>query len=397
MSGSLTEVSTLLPRLRAAQDRMVADVRALVGCESPSDDLAATSACLDVVAELTRERIADADARVTEHVIDGRRHLVWAFGGPTQVLLVGHCDTVWPLGTLDRWPFAVQGDRATGPGIFDMKAGLVQMIHALAALDDRTGVTMVVTSDEELGSATSRELIEREAAGARAAIVLEASAGGAVKTARKGASLYRLEVTGRAAHAGLEPEAGVNATVEAAHQILAIAALGDAAAGTTVIPTATRSGRTTNTVPDSASIAVDARATDRAEQRRVDEALRALTPVVAGAGLTLHGGINRPPLDRESSAGLFATAVRLATRLGLDPLRGVSVGGASDGNFTAGVGTPTIDGFGAVGDHAHAEGEWASVSAMSERAALLAALIDAVRYGDETRPAPDAPPGKDPS
>lgn len=366
----------LLTRLRAQRPRIVDDVAAMVNCESPSDDIPATAACLELVAELARELTATQAEQV---VIAGRPHLVWRGGGPTRVLLVGHCDTVWPIGTLARWPLAIDGDRATGPGIFDMKAGLAQLFHALAALEDRTGVTVLVTTDEEIGSPTSRELIEAEATGAAAAFVLEASADGAIKTGRKGVSLYELGIHGRAAHAGLEPAAGINATVEVAHQVLAIDALGDMATGTTVTPTVLRSGRTGNTVPDLATVAVDVRAETASEQRRVDAALRGLTPVLPGARLVLDGGVNRPPLDPTASGELFSLAVELAAEMGLPPLRAVTVGGASDGNFTAGVGTPTLDGLGAVGDHAHAEGEWVSVSAMPDRAALLAALIDRVR------------------
>jgi glutamate carboxypeptidase len=246
-------------------------------------------------------------------------------------------------------------------------------------LDELTGVTVLVTSDEELGSPSSRQLIEDTARGARAAFVLEASAGGALKTVRKGTSIYRVLLQGKASHAGLEPEAGVNTTVEAAHQVLAINALGDARQGTTVTPTVLRSGRTTNTVPDAAELAVDVRATSTAEQQRVDAAMAALTPALPRAALVVEGGINRPPLDAAASAEQFALANRLSVRLGLPALESVAVGGASDGNFTAGVGVPTLDGLGAVGDHAHAEGEWASVSAMPDRAALLAALVHAVQ------------------
>jgi glutamate carboxypeptidase len=316
-------------------------------------------------------------------VVQGRQHLVWRFGGGTRVLLVGHFDTVWPMGTLARWPFTVSGDRATGPGIFDMKAGLVQMFHALSVLDDLSGVTVVLTSDEELGSPTSRGLIEDEARGALAALVLEASVGGALKTVRKGASMYRVRLQGKASHAGLDPGAGINATVEAAHQVLAINALGNPEVGTTVTPTVLHSGRTLNTVPDAAEISVDVRAASEVEQNRVDEAIRSLPVVLGGSLLAVEGGVNRPPLQASASAELFALAVGLAARIGLPALESAAVGGASDGNFTAGVGTPTLDGLGAVGDHAHAEGEWASVSAMPERAALLAALIDAVRSGVE--------------
>lgn len=357
---------------------MTRDLADLVSCESPSDDLAATAACAELVADLGRDLIGQGPQRIES---DGRSHLLWRCGGPTTVLLLGHCDTVWPLGTLSRWPFEVTGDRATGPGVFDMKAGLVQLFHALSVLDDLTGVSVLVTTDEELGSPSSRALIEQEAEGASAALVLEASADGALKTVRKGVSLYRLLVDGKAAHAGLEPEAGINASIELAHQVLAIADLADPGSTTTVTPTVLRSGRTSNTVPDAAELTVDVRAATEGEQHRVDAALRGLRPVLPGAGLRLTGGINRPPLAASSSSALFGLADRLARRMDLPPLASVSVGGGSDGNFTAGVGTPTLDGLGAVGQHAHAEGEWASLAALPDRAALVAALVAAISNG----------------
>lgn len=180
------------------------------------------------------------------------------------------------------------------PGCFDMKTGIVLALHAIAALPDADGVTLLVTGDEELGSPTSRELIESEAAGCRAALVLEASAdGGALKTERKGVSMYRVRAVGRAAHAGLEPERGVNATIELAHQVLAVRALTDAGRGTTVTPTVISAGQTTNTVPDGGEFAVDVRMWDRAEQDRIDAAMRSLRPVLDGAGLEVTGG----PID----------------------------------------------------------------------------------------------------
>lgn len=378
-AASAPRLDTLLPRLRAARGRMVDDLATLVGCESPSHDLAATTAC----AELTVELAADLLPMPVEVLeVAGRRHLRWRGGGPTKILLLGHLDTVWPLGTGARWPFTVTGDKASGPGAFDMKSGLVQMFHALAALDDLTGVTVLVTSDEEIGSPSSRALIEQEARGAAAALVTEASAHGALKTARKGVSNYRLIVRGHAAHAGLEPERGINATVELAHQILAVTTLADADAGTTVTPTVCRGGTTTNTVPDSAELTCDVRATSRVEQERVDAAFHALRPVLPGAVVDVEGSPNRPPLAASASAGLFATAVTVGERMGLGTLRGTAVGGGSDGNFTAGIGTPTLDGLGAVGDLAHAEGEWVSVSAMPDRAALVAGIVATVLGGD---------------
>lgn len=356
---------------------MVADLADLVRSESPSDDPELLRRCAARISELGVRLLGAAPAEVA---VDGRVHLVWRFGRRPAVVLVGHYDTVWPAGTIDRWPFEVDGEgRATGPGAFDMKAGIVQMLHALSLVPpdllEAGGLAVVLTADEETGSVTSRRLIEETAQGARAALVLEPSAGGALKIARKGTSMYQVTASGRSAHAGLEPEKGVNATVELAHQVLALAALGRPELGTTVTPTVASAGTTTNTVPAVAVLHVDARASDPAEQRRVDTEIRALAPVLAGSRLTIEGGINRPPLDQSRSEGLMSLAVSVAARIGLPPIAGVSVGGASDGNFTAGIGVPTLDGLGADGDGAHAEGEYALVDAMPERAALLAGLV----------------------
>jgi glutamate carboxypeptidase len=258
--------------------------------------------------------------------------------------------------------------------MFDMTAGLVMAFHAAAGL---TGVTLLVTGDEELGSPSSRELIEDEAQLVSAALVLEASAdGGALKTERKGVSQYEVHVTGRVAHAGLEPERGVNATVELAHQVLALTALADAKAGTTVTPTSASAGNTTNTVPAAASVAVDVRVRTLAEQERVDKGIRKLQPVLPGAELRVLDGPNRSPLEATASAALFARACAVAERLGLKALTSASVGGASDGNFTAGVGTPTLDGLGAVGGGAHAEDEHVLVDELSGRTMMLRALVE---------------------
>ncbi len=314
------------------------------------------------------------DAEPHRCAVAGREHLRWTSGRP-RVLLLGHLDTVWPRGTVARWPFAVSDGNATGPGAFDMKAGVVQGLHALTALDDLDGVVLLLTTDEEIGSPTSRPLIEETARGVEATLVLEPSLAGALKTGRKGVSDYRVEIAGRAAHAGLEPEKGVNALLELAHQVLAVAALADAELGTTVTPAVAAAGTATNVVPATASFTVDSRAVSDAEQQRVDAALRGLTPVLPGAALTVHGGINRPALPETASAQLFRRAQRLATTLGFGALEGRTVGGGSDGNFTAGLGIPTLDGLGAVGDGAHAEGEYVVVDAMPERAALVAALV----------------------
>jgi len=347
------------------------DIRELVECESPSANLAAVARSADVVARVGARRLGVEPERI---VTDGRTHLCWRLGsGPSRVLVLGHHDTVWPIGSLATHPCTVEDGVLRGPGSFDMKVGLVMAFHALAGVD---GVTLLVTGDEELGSPSSRGLIEEEACACEAALVLEASAdGGALKTERKGVSLYDVRIVGRAAHAGLEPEAGVNATVELAHQVLAVSALGRPELGTTVTPTASRAGTTTNTVPAEGSFSVDVRVRTIEEQDRVDAAMRALGPVLPGAVLEVTGGPNRPPLEASSSAALFERVGELAVRLGLPAPSSAAVGGASDGNFTAGVGTPTLDGLGAVGGGAHADDEHVLVDELPGRTALLAALV----------------------
>lgn len=355
----------------ATPARLLADLQELVDVESPSTDLAAVSRCADVVRDLGRRYVGADPERV---MVGERVHLRWQFGRP-RVVLLGHLDTVWPVGTLERWPVEVDGDRITGPGVFDMKGGLVQLFASLAALDDLDGVAILVTSDEEIGSTSSQALIEDTARGARAALVLEPSADGALKIARKGVGMFTLHVTGRAAHAGLEPERGINATIEAAHQLIAIAELADPAAGTTVTPTVVQAGTTVNTVPAQATVAIDVRAETAAEMQRVDAALQSLSPRLPGAALKVVPSSVRLPLERTASADLFDHARRIAADLGFDDLAGVGVGGGSDGNLTAAIGVPTLDGLGAVGGNAHAEGEWASLSAITQRAALVSTLV----------------------
>ena len=383
--------ASLMPAMEARLPGILADIEELVRCESPSSVLDAVVTSADLVAAVGERHLGTAPELI---VIDGRSHLRWRFGTgqaapsggatPRRVLLLAHHDTVWPLGSLETHPFSVRDGVLRGPGCFDMKAGLVLALHALAELGVPDGVTLLVTGDEELGSPSSRALIEAEAAGCAAALVLEASAdGGALKTARKGVSLYQVRAVGRAAHAGLEPERGVNATLELAHQVLAVSGLADAALGTTVTPTALTSGTVSNTVPALGAFAVDARMWDGAEQARVHAAMSSLLPVVPDAVLEVSGGPNRPPLPASSSAGLFDLASLLADKLGLAPLTAAEVGGASDGNFAAGVGTPTLDGLGAVGGGAHADHEHVLVDALPGRAALLAALIDELLRGTD--------------
>ncbi|MEU8245001.1 M20 family metallopeptidase [Nonomuraea sp. NPDC048916] len=353
---------------------MIADLEELVVCESFSSDLEAVARSAKVVAAMGARHLG---AQPEFIVIDGVTHLRWTFGAP-RVLLLGHHDTVWPIGSLLTHPWSVRDGVARGPGVFDMKAGIVQTFHALAGLGSLDGVSVLITGDEEVGSPTSARLIEEAARGLAATFVMEASAdGGALKTARKGTSLYTLQVYGKAAHAGLEPEKGANAGLELAHQILAVAAMG--LGDTTVTPTVLSGGTTLNTVPAEAAVGVDVRVTSVVEQDRVDAAMRALRPNVPGTRLEVRGGPNRPPLEGAMSAGLYALAQELAAGLGLEPLTSASVGGASDGNFTAGAGCPTLDGLGAVGGGAHADHEHVIVAELPRRVALLRALVEAVR------------------
>jgi glutamate carboxypeptidase len=363
---------------------MLADLEELVLHESFSADHAAVARSAEAVGALGRRLLGTGPETI---VIDGVTHLRWVFGTP-RVLLVGHHDTVWPIGSLQDHPWSVADGIARGPGVLDMKAGLVQMFHALASLPSPDGVCVLINGDEEVGSATSRELIEESARGCAAAFVLEAAADeeGALKTARKGTSRYEVVVRGRAAHAGQEPHRGVNAAVEAAHQVLSIAAFGasmGAVGGThsvlgsaTVTPTLLSAGSARNTVPALARVSVDVRVPTSAAQDRVDELMRGLTARTPGARLEVLGGRQRPPLEPESSGELFALACRLAAELGEQPLRGAAVGGASDGNYTAAAGCPTLDGLGAVGAGAHADSEYVEIARMVPRARLLARLIE---------------------
>ncbi|MFE6286363.1 M20 family metallopeptidase [Streptomyces sp. NPDC057877] len=360
---------------------MLSDLEELVRCESFSADHAAVARSAEVVAALGARLLG---ARPEVIVVDGVTHLRWSAGTP-RVLLVGHHDTVWPSGSLRTHPWSVADGIARGPGVLDMKAGLVQMFHALASLPSLDGVCVLVTGDEEVGSPTSRQLIEDAARACGAAFVLEAAADGhgALKTARKGTSRYEIVVHGRAAHAGLEPHQGVNAAVEAAHQVMSLVGIGalTAADGATVTPTLLSAGTARNTVPALARLSVDVRAPTGAAQDRVDELVRGLTARTPGARLEVLGGRQRPPMEPEASADLFALACRTATDLGQRPPRGIAVGGASDGNYTATAGCPTLDGLGAVGGGAHADTEHVDTAWMVPRARLLARLVTAVADG----------------
>ena len=346
----------------------LADIERLVRIESPSDDRTALSAVLAEANQICLEVLGSA-GEISE--VNGSPILWWG-EKKAEVLLLIHLDTVWPKGSfMPLW--RVEGDRITAPGSFDMKAGFVQAVYALQGI---TGsVAMLCTTDEEIGSKASRSLIEESARGARAVLVLEASINGAVKTGRKGTADFVIEVHGRAAHAGLEPEKGVNATTEMAHLIVQIEKLANPEFHTTAVPTVLNSGTTTNTVPSLARLVVDCRSFAMSELERIEKALHQLSPQHPEARIVISGGINRPPLQPDSTKSLFERAKRVYASLGRGELLGVAVGGASDGNFAAATGVPTLDGLGAIGGNAHAQGEWISAKGVTSQIEFLHAFI----------------------
>jgi glutamate carboxypeptidase len=283
---------------------------------------------------------------------------------------------VWPAGELSKRAFSIEDGTARGPGVFDMKSGIVLSIMALRSLTDRP-VTVLLTSDEEAGSSSSRALIEAEASRCRAVLVLEPSLpGGALKTARKGVGRFTIKAIGRAAHAGIEPEKGVNAIEEISKQILKLQRMSDSRRGTTVTVGVVQGGTRSNVVPAEAGAEIDVRVTTIEEAERIAHAIKSLDAELDDARLEIHGGITRPPMERtEDTARLFRLAQDLAAQIGMD-LREGATGGASDGNFTAALGIPTLDGLGAVGGGAHATDEWVDIPSLPERAALIAGLIE---------------------
>ena len=374
--GESPTASELRAALESRRDDMVRDLRDFVSIESPSLDVPRLTESARWLAACM-ERVLGRPATIIES--PRGPHVHWKGSDDTRVLIVGHHDTVFPAGTLAARPFTLEGDVARGPGVFDMKAGIVQALHGLARVPEWYHAEILITADEEVGSDASRALLEERARAAGAVLVLEPSAdGGALKVARKGTGTYRVHVEGRAAHAGLEPEKGVNALVELAAQVTAIATIGRPEAGTTVTPTVARAGTADNVVPDHAEIAVDVRCTAPEERARIEQAMRGLRPTLPGATLRVEGGMNRPPLPESATRELYEIARGVARSLGMGEVAGVAVGGGSDGNITAAAGVRTLDGLGAVGGGAHASTEHVRVDRMPERAALVAALTAAI-------------------
>ena len=355
---------------KLVKDEAVELVRRLVEIESPTEDVAA---CIEVVNEANKivEELLGTTGEVRE--VKGYPTLSWKSGKP-RVLLLCHLDTVWPKGSFaPRW--SIEGDHLRGPGVYDMKAGFIQAVMAVAALENRDGIHILATSDEETGSAASRELIEAAAKECEYALVFESAIDGKVKTARKGPSMYRVKALGKAAHAGLEPEKGINAMTALASLLPKVKTIAKMEVGTSVTPTTFHAGTTLNTIPAEAILEIDVRAFSQEEQERVDTSIKALAGTVDGASIEVIGGINRPAMDPKMSASLYEVAKEAAKKVGIADLKDAAVGGASDGNFTAAVGTPTLDGLGAIGDGAHAAHEWVSADGLIERSELVTEML----------------------
>lgn len=331
------------------------DLRQLVECESPTSDLIACQKVIEQSANILRNKVNKA-AEIRQH--NGRPILWWGSNNP-KILLLCHLDTVWPVASFNP-VWRETGDQIYGPGIYDMKAGFLQAVYALSNLekngDKLTDIALIATTDEETGSETSKQLIQDISRNAKYVLVFEASyMDGQVKTARKGTSMYQIKVIGKSAHAGLEPEKGINATVEMAKLIESIVKLENSEKGTTVVPTVLKAGTTTNTIPETAVLDVDCRSFQMKELERVDTQIRNLSS--KNAKVEISGGINRPPLEEASSLKLFEKLNSTLTKSGLPKVKSAAVGGASDGNLAAAAGAQVLDGLGAVGSGAHANSE----------------------------------------
>jgi len=375
--------AALLRLLKPRLLQMLSVLRTFVLAESPSLEKSAADRCCAIIAAEWRKQGARVQRLAQKHRGD---HLRITWQPPQsrpagQLLVLGHYDTVYATGALAKMPFRLSAGKAYGPGTFDMKAGIVQALFALQALRQaqtplRKRIVFLWTSDEEIGSESSRKLIEAEARGSDAVFVLEPSFGprGLLKTARKGVGEAEIIVHGRASHAGLAPQEGLNAVHELARQIARLEGWNDLRRGIGVNADIIEGGTRVNVIAERARAVVDLRALRLADMRRLERRLHTLRPLTRGARLEIRGGFNRAPMERKVSAALFSRAKSLAAQMGLSIGECVA-GGGSDGNLTAALGVPTLDGLGAVGDGAHSAHEYALTRTMPERAALLAAML----------------------
>ena len=384
-----------LPRwIEEHRRQIIADLTEYVSKETPSDDKELLATGLNWIEQWLKARVGEPGHR---RIVSNEKHgdtLVLEYPaedvGADRAVALCHYDTVWPAGTIKKWSPNVDGDRFTGPGAFDMKAGLVQLIWGLKAGKalglPRPGLTLVLNGDEELGSPASRPIIEEEVLRGGPVLVFEASAGGAVKTARKGVGKFRVEVSGEEAHAGLNPEAGVSAIDEISRIVLKLHAAGALNRGTSVNVGVLSGGTRANVRAGRAIADLDVRVTCDEEAQRIQTFLSELAPHNPRAKITTSGGWARPVMRRSASIGqLFQMAANAATELGFT-LSETSVGGASDGNFAAALGIPVLDGLGAVGSGANARSEWISINGMLQRTALAAAILAKLAGTEDVAP-----------
>jgi len=384
---SLLSPAEQLRHFQRRQKEIVETIRQLVELESPSD----VKQSVDRVGTVLASRFGELGGKIKVHLAEKHgNHLQIDFRARADkrkpILLLGHMDTVYPIGTISKMPCRVSKGKVFGPGVLDMKAGIALAFHAIEGMlawnDGRLcwPVTLLLVSDEEVGSASSRPVTEKLAHDASAVLVLEPAYGlpGAVKTARKGVGEYTIQITGVAAHSGLDFEKGQSAVIELAHQILKISKLVDTKAGVTLNVGKASGGTRTNVVPATATASIDVRVASASDIKAIDARLKAMKPENPRCSISITGKINRPPLERtEGVATLYGKAREIASQLGWN-LEEAAVGGGSDGNFTAALGIPTLDGLGAVGEGAHAEHESVVIEELPRRAALLAGLIATV-------------------
>src|SRR5277367_2333154 len=379
MPAARNYLSILRPRL----PQMLEILRQLTLFESPSLDKAPADRCCEFLAGIWSQRGVAVEV-IPQKIRGNHLRITYSAAAArpkSQLLVLGHYDTVYPVGTLARMPFRISAGKAYGPGVFDMKAGIVQALFALEVLQQSQlsltkRIVFLWTSDEEIGSASSRRLLETEARRSDAVFVLEPTLGprGLLKTSRKGVGEAKLTIHGRSSHAGLAPEKGINAVHELAAQISRIEKWNDPRRGVSINADIIEGGTRVNVIAKRASATLDLRAWRTSDMHALEKRLHSLKPIHRGAKLELSGGFDRPPLERKHSAALFARAKSLAASMGLS-IGEAPAGGGSDGNFTAALGIPTLDGLGAVGDGAHSTQEHVVVKAMPQRAALLAALL----------------------
>lgn len=370
-----------LDYFRSGQNETVDSIRVIVEIESPSRDVERSKAVVSWVENHARKLPLDLQIEKIPSDEYGEHLIIRAFPSDQKgILLLGHTDTVHPVGTKEKNPTRIEGDRFYGCGIFDMKANVVLMLEALRFIAETEAkpprpITILLSCDEEVGSFTGRELVEREALQAEACFVLEPSSAGRVKTGRKGTGMFTVAAHGIPAHAGLEPEKGASAILELCRQIIDLHGLYNVTIGTTVNVCTISGGTTSNVIPEHAKCSVDVRFASMEEAARIENAIQGLKAYDERVSLEITGGINRPPMERTAAVvELFEKAKRLAAEYGYE-LGETQVGGASDGNFVAALGVPVLDGLGIAGDGAHTLNEHILISDIANRATLITQML----------------------